>query len=129
MKMEEILRDMKNNYCMDRECCVCYEKFINLQYNDYEEVIEEIKIQYGEEECELFENEFPDWLCFDSRFICLTCKHNDMCYGCLIDLTNENISIYPECEKINIVNCPFCRSETTILPQGLLDDIKKKKEM
>jgi len=121
--MEDILQDMKDNYCMNRECSVCYEKFIKFTYDEYQNFIKELKIQYSEEDCVNFEEKFPDWLCFNSRFICLKCKNNDMCYGCLIDLTNENISIYPACEKIHVVICPFCRSETKILPQNLLDDI------
>jgi hypothetical protein len=125
MKMENILNDFEIKHIMKRDCGVCYEKFINLSYNEYQEVVKKIKIHYGEQVSELFVNKFPDWLCFNSRFICLKCKHNDLCYGCLIDLTDEKISIYPECEKINEVVCPFCRSETKILPQGLLDDINK----
>jgi len=122
--MEVIMQEMKDNYCMDRECCICYEKFMKVSQDEYEIIMNEIRIQYGEDASNEFENTFPNWLCFPNRFICTNCRNNDMCYSCLSDLTNEKIAIYPECKKIQVVICPFCRSENKRIPESLLEDIK-----
>jgi hypothetical protein len=119
------LQELKQQYSIDRECGVCYKKFITLTLDDYQAIIDEIRIQYGTYVAIRFEIEMPIEQSFIHRFVCLTCKNNDICFGCLAEITKRKIIIYPDSEKVIIAKCPFCRIDKILIPIGVLDDIKR----
>jgi len=118
------LQEIKQQHIMDKECCVCYKQFINLTFDDYQDTIDKVRAQYGEYVAIRFELEMSIQLCFSHRFVCLTCKDNNICFGCLAEITKRKTITYPDCEKIIIAKCPFCRTDKVIIPIGVLDDIK-----
>jgi hypothetical protein len=102
-----------------KECCVCYERFINISCDKlcdlYEKLVEE------EEKYNI------DWetlcLCYDDRFECLTCK-NLVCYGCIkkipdtdyikrVDIFNYNNYNYfqDNMNETSKITCPICRTK------------------
>ena len=133
----------------EKECCVCYERFINISCGKlcdlYEKLVEEDE-KY---------NEIIDWettcLCYDDRFECLTCK-NLVCYGCIkkmpdpdaikrIDIFNYNNYFQDYMDDSGRITCPICRTKDFrlkiqgrlkgycgarggILPEELIYDIK-----
>jgi hypothetical protein len=118
------LQEVKKQYILDKECGVCYKNFISLSFDDYQDTIDKVRIEYGEYVAIRFELEMSIQLCFSHRFVCLTCKDNNICFGCLTEITKHKTITYPDCEKIIIAKCPFCRTDKVIIPIGVLDDIK-----
>ena len=123
----ENLQEVKQQYIMDKECGVCYNKFINLTLEDYRDTIDKIRMQYGEYVAIRFELELSIEQCFNYRFVCLTCKDNNICFVCLTEITKRKTIIYPDCKKVIIAKCPFCRTDKVIIPIGVLDDIKSNR--
>ena len=120
----ENVQKLKDEYRMDKKCGVCYENFISLSFDEYDNIIEDIKLKYGENVATRFKIGMSPWLCFKNRFICQTCRNNDLCFGCLALITNKKTSKFPDCQKIVMVKCPFCRTEKGIIPIGILYEIK-----
>ena len=103
----ENVQKLKDEYRMDKKCGVCYENFISLSFNEYDNIIEGIKLKYGENVATRFQIGMSPWLCFKNRFICQTCRNNDLCFGCLALITQK----FPDCQKLVMAKCPFCRTE------------------
>ena len=121
------LQEIKQKFTMNTKCGVCYNNFIDLTLDNYQDAIYNIRIRYGEYVAIRFELEMSIQLCFSSRFVCLTCKDNNICFGCLAEITKRKTVIYPDCEKIIIAKCPFCRTDKVLIPIGVLDDIKSNR--
>jgi len=119
------LQEIKQKYTMDRKCGVCYNNFIDITLDEYHATIDKVRMQYGEYVALRAELAFSIQLCFSNRFVCLTCKDNNICFGCLAEITKRKTIIYPDCEKIIIAKCPFCRTDKVLIPIGVLDDIKR----
>ena len=120
----DVLQELKAEYCMDKTCGVCYKPFITPTLDDYNETIEKIRLKCGERVALLFEMEVTICQCFSARFVCLTCKNNDICFGCLTEITKRKTIKFPDCEKVIIAKCPFCRTDKVLIPNGVLDDIR-----
>jgi len=126
MNTEAIL--MNENVVLDKECVVCYKKFINIKDSDYYEFLNKIKEKYKIEQN--FEDE-TTCLCYDARFECLTCK-NIVCCSCIGNMPdNKNgkqlnkfamfCNGYTEevfetltMDETGIVTCPICRTENNL---------------
>jgi len=135
------------------ECCVCYERFINISCNSlsdlYEKILEENK--YNVTNQILFCVCPSTTLCYDDRFECLTCK-NKVCYGCIMKMPDPDDD---ECdhydgskdnmEESGRITCPICKTKDFrlkiqghlkggycgarggILPEELIYDIKNRR--
>ena len=119
------LQEIKQKYTMNKNCGVCYNNFIDIAFDDYRATIDKMRMRYGEYVSIRFELEMPIELCFSYRFVCLTCKDNNICFDCLTEITKHKTIIYPDCEKIIIAKCPFCRTDKVLIPIEVLDDIKR----
>ncbi len=130
----------------NEECCICYEKFIDIScdklFDLYEKIIEEEK-KY------IISIDDIDWgtLCYDDRFECLTCK-NKVCYGCIMKMPDPDEKYpdlagdYDTMEETGRITCPICKTKDFrlkiqgrlkgnycgarggILPEKLIYDIK-----
>lgn len=101
------------------ECCICYEKFIDISCDDlwdlYEKILEENK--YNVTKDILFCSCASTALCYDDRFECLTCKNN-VCYGCIAKMEDPDDK---ECdnydgskdtmEETGRITCPICKTK------------------
>ena len=123
------LQEIKQKFTMNKKCGVCYNNFIDLTLDNYQNAIYNIRQRYGEYVAIRFELEMSIQLCFSSRFVCLTCKDNNICFGCLAEITKRKTITYPDCEQIILAKCPFCRVDKIIIPMGVLDDIKRLKSV
>ena len=106
------------------ECCVCYEKFIDINCDNlwdlYTKILEENKHNVTEDilccSC-ASTNELCNELCYQDTFECLNCK-NSVCNGCIMKM------IYPDDEKCDNydgnkttmeetgrINCPICKTK------------------
>ena len=94
------LQEIKQKYTMNKNCGVCYNNFIDIAFDDYRATIDKMRMRYGEYVAIRFELEMPIELCFSYRFVCLTCKDNNICFDCLTEITKHKTIIYPDCEKI-----------------------------
>ena len=101
------------------ECCICYEKFIDIScdklFDLYEKIVEE-KI-YDVKEHVLFNSCASTTLCYDDRFECLTCK-NKVCYGCIMKMPDpddeECDNYYGSKDTMEVtgrITCPICKTK------------------
>lgn len=136
---------------LNKECVICYNKFINIKTSDYSTFLEKIIEKY-----ELTKNnDFEDETCcllYDDRFECLTCK-NIVCRSCIMDMPDYKHGkqldhfamfcngyteeVYEICDmnQTGIITCPICRTIDYrllytgkirgVLPEEILYDIKK----
>jgi len=118
---EYSVNELIKTYSMDIECRICDAPFISLSTDEYYKTVEKIKMQYGENVSLRFEIKMPIERCFNRRFVCLTCKNNDVCYDCLSKITKRKNLDY---KKIIIAKCPFCRTDKVIIPIEVLTNIK-----
>ena len=124
---------------MNKECVICYNKFINIKSNDYPTFLE--KIQEKSNLTERQKKHYEDitcCMCYDDRFECLTCK-NIVCEGCICKMPDnkhgnqlDNYAMfcngYTEevyetltMESTGIITCPICRTidyRQKYLPRG-----------
>jgi hypothetical protein len=126
---------------LNEECFICFNKFINISYNNllnlYENLIKENKY--------IITEDYIEWraLCYDDRRVCLRCENN-FCYDCFmkmyasknsreydnIEATNKNyfrpICRNPICGRLNIkgrLKICYCDEEDTLfLPENLFYD-------
>ena len=149
-KMNTIDILSKEGVLLNKECVICYKKFINIKYKDYDSFLNKNIKKY-----KLINNNFEDetfgsW--YDDRFECLTCK-NIVCCSCIMNMPDvENgkkedgfamwcngytkviYEILPMSDT-GIITCPICRTkdyrllythrERGVLPEEILYDIKK----
>jgi hypothetical protein len=136
---------------LNKECGVCYKKFIDVKDNNYNlflsKIIKKYKLTDGR-----FEGD-TTCLCYDDRFECLVCK-NIVCRGCLMHMpdykngkildslatymnrNNEAVYRTLDMDDTGIITCPFCRkidyrqfytnNARGVLPEEILYDIKKR---
>jgi hypothetical protein len=121
---ESAVNDLIKQYSVDRNCGICYNPFISLSKEEYYAEVENIKMKHGENVSIRFEIKMPIEQCFNHRFVCLTCKNNDICYNCLTKITKHKTITKPDSTKIIIAKCPFCKVDKVIIPIGVLDNIK-----
>lgn len=134
---------------LNEECFICFNKFINISYNNllnlYENLIKENKY--------IITEDYIEWraLCYDDRRVCLRCENN-FCYDCFmkmyasknsreydnIEATNKNyfrpICRNPICGRLNIkgrLKICYCDEEDTLfLPENrFYDNITKYKNV
>ena len=138
---------------LDKECIVCYEKFINIKNSHYTTFLSYIKDKYklnkrnhNDFECD------TTCLCYDDRFECLTCK-NIVCRHCIMNMPDyvngkriDSLAMYMnryeevfkilDMDDTGIVTCPICRTKDYrdfytnnsrgAMPEEILYDIKKR---
>jgi hypothetical protein len=123
--IENILK--REGVLLDKECVVCYKKFINVKDKDYTIFYDKIEKKYKlPQKPNIFEDS-TTCMCYDQRFECLTCK-NIVCCGCIMNMPdNENgkrldgyamfCNGYTEIvyetidmEQTGIITCPICRT-------------------
>jgi len=111
----------------DKECCVCYEKFIaNMCFDKLCKLYDNLlSKKYNIKHEDEFFGENPV-RCYNDRFECLTCK-NIVCDTCILNMRDKNGATG---DKDTIV-CPICRTcdmrwrfTNLSLPTELLYDIK-----
>jgi hypothetical protein len=99
------------------ECCICYEKFIDINACDlgdlYEKILEENK--YNVTHDILLWSCASNTLSYDDRFECLTCK-NKVCYGCIMKMEDPDDDINIDGSKDNMemtgrITCPMCKTK------------------
>ena len=138
------------NVLLNKECVICYQKFINIKSNNYDIFYDKIKKKYKLNYNNTFEDE-TTCLCYDDKFECLTCK-NTVCSSCIMNMPdNENGKVkdgfamfcngYTEevfktltMDETGIITCPICRTkdyrllytgkERGVLPEEIIYDIK-----
>jgi hypothetical protein len=148
MNTENIL--ITEGVILNKECVICYKKFINIKDANYRSFLEKIKEKYNLTKNNNFEDD-TCCLCYDDRFECLTCK-NIVCRSCIMNIPdNENgkkinsfamfCNEYTEevyeimdMEQTGIITCPICRTKDYrllytdkargALPEEILYDIK-----
>jgi hypothetical protein len=149
MNIEFILN--KEGVLLNKECVVCFNKFINIKDKNYSTFLAKIKEKY---KLSKNNNNFEDetiCLCYDARFECLICK-NIVCCTCIMNMPDyENgkqlnkyamfLNDYTKevfetlcMDETGIVSCPICRTkdyrlfytgkERGVLPEEILYEIK-----
>ena len=153
MNIEEILTLEKN--LLDKECVICYNKFINIKDSNYEEFLDKIinKYNLNKEQSDSFEKETTR-MCYDTRSMCLICT-NSVCERCNEEQEDPNIDeviqisvgrcvngvpqeLYQKASMADtgIITCPICRTKdirqkitgknfNNLMPAEVLYDIKK----
>jgi len=105
---------------LDEECCVCYEKFIDIDTFDllrlYEKLESENKIPKKLSQ-EIINGCASNTLSYNDIFECATCNNSKVCYGCIsksIDGTDEEMDNYMEekdtMENTRVITCPICKT-------------------
>ena len=137
---------------LDIECCVCYEKFIDIDTFDLLDLYNKLKTE-NKYPIKLLEemNDSTGMLSYNDRFECITCL-NTVCYGCIVEMPDQDDK---ECdnwdgsqdnmEMTGRITCPICRTKDYRLkiigimgdryggarggnlPEDLLRNIKKLK--
>ena len=111
---------------LNKECVICYDKFIDIKDAEYNSFLEKIKEKYN-----LINNDFENettCLCYDARFECSVCK-NDICSSCIYNMPdNENgkrpnnfamycnrytryVEMTLSMGETGIITCPICRTK------------------
>ena len=139
----EIIQSINEIKC-DKECKICFEKFIKLTYKQFNKFLEDnkhiISDSFEDENC---------CRCYEDRFECLVCKVN-ICRDCYWNLKNHNfkpdddyIEDYEYFDELDEegfaegrpgedcpIICPFCRTKDykiyygNRIPYELLNEIK-----
>ena len=104
---------------LDEECCICYEKFIDIDTFDllhlYEKLESENKIPKKLSQ-EIINTCASNTLSYNDRFECVTCNNSKVCHGCIsksIDGTDEAHGIEDEkdtMEHTRVITCPICKT-------------------
>lgn len=146
---ENLIIFLKNkNILLTDECCICYEKFINIRFVKLFEMFDN-KLLVNI--CETDEDVFSlANMCIDERFYCIVCK-NKICLTCFDQMPARIEDEYNHkngCEytmsMTKIVTCPICNTKDyrlkyhpqrglmagsmfpNLFPEELLSDIKNK---
>lgn len=142
---------------LDKECVICYNKFINIKDKDHDKFLDKITEKYNlnEDEKDIF-GEYIYIMHYDTRFECLICK-NSVCESCNYEQIDENseeliqISVgrrvnglpqelyeKPSMLDTGTITCPVCRTKDirmkiiekdfkNMVPPEVLYDIKNSK--
>ena len=112
--------EILNNECvkiLDIECCVCYEKFIDIDTFDLLDLYKKLKTE-NKYPIKLLEemNDSTSMLSYNDRFECITCR-NTVCYGCfveMIDETDEEMDNWKgekdTMDITRVITCPICKT-------------------
>lgn len=111
---------------LNKECVICYNKFIDIKDAEYNSFLEKIKQKYNLINID-FEGE-TTCLCYDARFECSVCKNN-ICNRCIYNMPDNKNGICTDsfamfCNgytrhvektlsmgETGIITCPICRTE------------------
>ena len=151
MNSEQILT--LEGILLDKECVICFNKFINIKDMDYNKFLDKIieKYNLNKDKSRSFEDN-TTCMCYDLKCECLICK-NSVCCACIDkqddsdgareldgfamfanEYTEEvyrNLSM----EETGIITCPICQTKDyrqkiigkdfdKMMPPELLYDIK-----
>jgi hypothetical protein len=147
INLVNFLKNNKNISWTSDECCVCYEKFINIKCADLSKIEDSGVLNNI---CTHEDISYLSCYCIDERFCCIVCK-NKFCLMCfqqiparIEDEYNHDNGCEYTMEMTGIITCPICNTKdyrlkyhpmncvrTTNYPnlfsEKLLNDIKNKK--
>ena len=138
------------NVLSEKECVICYHKFIDVKLVDYSNFLNTITSKYNLNNS-MFEDDTM-CLCYDDRFECLTCK-NIVCCGCIMSMPDvkhgtqrdsfaefcngytEEVFEVLDMNQTGIVTCPVCitkdyrllytRKPRGVIPEEIIYEIKR----
>lgn len=111
---------------LNKECVICYNKFIDIKDAEYTSFLEKIEQKYNLINID-FEGE-TTCLCYDARFECSVCKNN-ICNSCIYNIPDNENGIHTDsvaryCNgytrhvemtlsmgETGIITCPICRTK------------------